>query len=89
MNDPVDDLAGNYGDPLDGDTIKFGKGLYYNTYEDSRPVPMRSEVTVKLSFDLDEITAGSEQEQQDAAIEIINLALQREPFGLGARLDVT
>ena len=68
---------------------KYGRGVYslYNSYEDSCPATMRSEVMVKLSFDLDEITVGSEKEQIAAVIEVINLSLQREPFGLGARLD--
>jgi len=69
---------------LNGPPVDDLAGNYPN--DDPSP-PMRSEVMVKLSFDLDEITVGSEKEQQAAAIEVINLTLQREPFGLGARLD--
>jgi hypothetical protein len=67
---------------------QYGPGAYmlYNTMDDECPI-LRSEIKVRLSFDLDEVTVGSEIEQQDAAIEVINLLLQREPHGLGARLE--
>lgn len=50
-------------------------------------VPERAEVFVKLSFDLDQMTVGSEEEQKAAVIEQINLVLQREPYGLGANIS--
>lgn len=61
----------------------------YNSMDDDCPElpPHRSEVVVRLSFDTNQTTVGSEIEQQDAAIDQINLTLQREPYGLGARLD--
>lgn len=43
---------------------------------------------VDLQFDADQITRGTSAEQVRQAIEAINLALQREPFGLGAQLIV-
>ena len=39
-----------------------------------------------LQFDADQVTCGSITKQADQALELINLALQREPFGLGAQL---
>ena len=39
-----------------------------------------------LQFDAGQITHGRPAEQVDQAIELINLTLQREPFGLGAQL---
>lgn len=68
---------------------QYGPGIYmmYNPMDDDCPeTPMKSEVRVRLSFDMGQITEGSEIEQQAAAIEIINLALQREPHGLGAQI---
>lgn len=41
-----------------------------------------------LQFDAGQITNGSTSKQVDQAIELINLTLQREPFGLGAQLIV-
>ena len=41
-----------------------------------------------LQFDADQITHGPAAAQVDRAIELINLTLQREPFGLGAQLFV-
>lgn len=41
-----------------------------------------------LQFDAGQITHGSSAQQVDQAIELINLTLQREPFGLGAQLIV-
>lgn len=43
---------------------------------------------VDLQFDADQITHGPSSRQVDQAIELINLTLQREPFGLGAQLIV-
>ena len=43
---------------------------------------------VDLQFDADQITNGTAEQQADQAIELINLALQREPFGLSAQLIV-
>lgn len=64
--------------------------MLYSSMDDECPgIPARSKVQVTLSFDLNEITTGSEIEQQDAAIEVVNLTLQRQPFGLGARLEKT
>jgi hypothetical protein len=40
-----------------------------------------------LQFDADQITRGSADQQAQQAVDLINLALQREPFGLGAQLD--
>lgn len=54
--------------------------------EPDKDVPKRSEIAVTLSFDLDQITTGSEIEQQAAAVDVVNLTLQREPFGLGASI---
>lgn len=60
----------------------------YNSYDDDADdLPARSELQVKFSFDLGEITVGSEREQQDAAIELVSLMLQREPYGLGAQIS--
>ena len=39
-----------------------------------------------LQFDADQITRGSTEQQARQALELINLTLQREPFGLGAQL---
>ena len=39
-----------------------------------------------LQFDADQITHGSAEQQARQALDLINLALQREPFGLGAQL---
>ena len=43
---------------------------------------------VDFQFDADQITHGRPAEQVDQAIQLINLTLQREPFGLGAQLIV-
>jgi len=43
---------------------------------------------VDLQFDANQITHGRAEAQADQAIDLINLALQREPFGLGAQLIV-
>ena len=51
-------------------------------------LPMKT-ITVRrlnLQFDADQITHGPAAAQADRAIELINLTLQREPFGLGAQL---
>ena len=39
-----------------------------------------------LQFDADQVTKGSSEQQARQALELINLTLQREPFGLGAQL---
>ena len=39
-----------------------------------------------LQFDAGQITKGSPEQQARQALELINLTLQREPFGLGAQL---
>ena len=39
-----------------------------------------------LQFDANQITKGSVELQASQALELINLTLQREPFGLGAQL---
>ncbi len=39
-----------------------------------------------LQFDADQVTRGPAEQQARQALELINLTLQREPFGLGAQL---
>lgn len=39
-----------------------------------------------LQFDADQVTRGSAEKQAAQALDLINLTLQREPFGLGAQL---
>ena len=39
-----------------------------------------------LQFDAGQITHGASEQQARQAVELINLTLQREPFGLGAQL---
>ena len=39
-----------------------------------------------VQFDAGQITRGSAEQQARQAVDLINLALQREPFGLGAQL---
>ena len=39
-----------------------------------------------LQFDTDQVTHGSAEQQARQAVDLINLTLQREPFGLGAQL---
>lgn len=49
----------------------------------------RKTLTVRrldLQFDAGQITHGPAATQVDRAIELINLTLQREPFGLGAQV---
>lgn len=41
---------------------------------------------LSLQFDADQITQGSRDDQAQQAVELVNLSLQREPFGLGAQL---
>ncbi len=41
-----------------------------------------------LQFDAGQITHGNNAKQADQAIELINLTLQRDPYGLGAQLIV-
>ena len=41
---------------------------------------------LSLQFDAGQITHGSRDDQAWQAVELINLILQREPFGLGAQL---
>jgi hypothetical protein len=43
---------------------------------------------VDLQFDADQITHGDPEQQANQAIDVINLTLQREPFGLGAQLII-
>ena len=43
---------------------------------------------IDLQFKAGQITHGKSARQVDQAIELINLTLQREPFGLGAQLIV-
>ena len=43
---------------------------------------------VALQFDANQITHGKNEQQVREAVELINLALQREPFGLGTQLLV-
>ncbi len=70
---------------------QHGPGAYmlYNSMDDDCPdCPHRSEIVVRMAFDMGQITEGTEAEQQRAAVDIINLALQREPYGLGAQIFV-
>ncbi|NBV22706.1 MAG: hypothetical protein EBS05_12420 [Proteobacteria bacterium] len=39
-----------------------------------------------LQLDANQVTKGSTEQQARQALELINLTLQREPFGLGAQL---
>ncbi len=39
-----------------------------------------------LQFDANQVTRGSVEQQASQALELINLTLQRQPFGLGAQL---
>ena len=39
-----------------------------------------------LQFDANQVTRGSTEQQAWQALELINLTLQREPFGVGAQL---
>jgi hypothetical protein len=39
---------------------------------------------LSLQFDANQITHGGNEQQVREAVELINLTLQREPFGLGA-----
>lgn len=41
---------------------------------------------VQLQFDADQTTQGTDEDQAQAALDQVNAALQREPFGLGAQL---
>ena len=41
---------------------------------------------LSLQFDAGQITHGSRDDQARQAVDIINLILQRKPFGLGAQL---
>ena len=43
---------------------------------------------LSLQFDAGQVTHGCEEDQSRQAVELINLALQRVPFGLGAQLIV-
>ena len=43
---------------------------------------------LSLQFDANQITHGKSEQQVREAVELINLTLQREPFGLGAQLIV-
>ena len=51
--------------------------------------PVMKTITVRrleLQFDAGQITHGTNERQVGQAVELINLTLQREPFGLGAQL---
>ena len=41
---------------------------------------------LSLQFDAGQITHGNRDDQARRAVDLINLILQREPFGLGAQL---
>lgn len=41
---------------------------------------------LSLQFDANQITHGRSEQQVRDAVDLINLTLQREPFGLGAQL---
>jgi len=41
---------------------------------------------LRLEFDADQITSGTEREQALQAVEMINGILQRKPYGLGAKI---
>ncbi len=41
---------------------------------------------IELQFDTGQLTHGPAVQQARQAVELINLTLQREPFGLGAQL---
>ena len=43
---------------------------------------------IDLQFDANQITHGTPEQQVRQAVELVNLTLQREPFGLGAQLIV-
>ena len=43
---------------------------------------------LSLQFDAGQITRGTDDNQAREAVKLINLILQREPFGLGAQLIV-
>ena len=43
---------------------------------------------LSLQFDANQITHGKTEQQLRQAVELVNLTLQREPFGLGAQLIV-
>ena len=43
---------------------------------------------LSLQFDANQITHGKTEQQLRQAVDLINLTLQREPFGLGAQLIV-
>jgi hypothetical protein len=44
---------------------------------------------LSLQFDAGQITRGTPEQQGRQAVELINLVLQKEPFGLGAQLIAT
>lgn len=43
-------------------------------------------IHVSLQFDADQVTSGNPVQQARQAIDLVNLALQREPYGLGAQI---
>ena len=43
---------------------------------------------LSLQFDANQVTRGKTEQQAREAVKLINLALQREPFGFGAQLLV-
>lgn len=42
---------------------------------------------ISIEFDADQATTGTNIEQARSAMEQINLALQRQPYGMAARVD--
>ena len=42
--------------------------------------------TFGLQFDADDVTSGPREHQVEQAIEMINMTLQRQPYGLGAQI---
>ncbi len=62
---------------------------YGDEEEDETETPQRSQVTCVLSFDMDMITEGSEAEQQDRVIKVVNFGLRSRAPALGASLEKT
>lgn len=83
--DQIEAVAKEYGER------QFGPDCVcwvYNTMDDECPdMPRQYRCAVILHFLLDQVTVGSEKEQEAAAIDRVNMLLQREPYGLGARLE--
>lgn len=45
-------------------------------------------VQTELMFDADQVTSGDIEKQAKDAVEILNLHLQREPYGLAAQIGI-